>query len=260
MTYRRVAVKSLDTVHGRSLTVRLPGSNPVAVVATCDPSGFTLQPGATPGELPEASVRIGSATDLHTIECDQVLQPQLIDYDVAGASNPDGTVTLTLTGSPVSYLNLPNQVFPAHWTFGFYTWQIPASLRPAPVLPAMPHQQNGYVLQTSKAGVWPQQSVSFNLPKGVTWGLFVTCSGAFAGSEWDPMYSDWHLTFDGQPTFYAACRGTEHVAGNATQFTWPQPIAPTTKAVTITVTFGYDKMYDLRSGSWLVGLYFRTAQ
>ncbi len=261
VTYRRIAASTLDTPDGKAITVTLPSSTAIAVLATCEPGLATTPPpiGVTP-DLPEISVQLGSQPPERRIECGDVSQPKLIDYDVTTVAKGKGSVTVTLSATPPTITALvPESILPAVWTFGFYVWDVPAALRPAPALPPMPARQNGYALQSSHVGVWPMQSVTFAVPKGVTWGVLVTCSSAFAGAYSLQNYEMWDLTVNGDIGASTPCDGVERVPSNETPFGNAFPNAPAATGLTVVLTFHYDPIYNLRSGSWLVGVYYRIS-
>ncbi len=263
VTYKLVGYVTLDTAHQNSVTLTVPATAPITLRYTC-----VNESTGSPNEEPTtffAKVTAGAGVFANTFEpddlelnCAEAHSPALVDFDTTKLAATGDAAKLIIKGMPVPYNGVP-RVFAARWSVAVYTWVIPTTLTPAPALPPMP-QMPGFRLAAVRTAVWPQHTISFQVPAHTTWGPVLNCSDTFVGAVGSALQlgldNSWSMSIDKQPPNHSEglqCTGRVDVdAGIADQ---SGPVSTTT---TVTITFALDPIYQERSGIFQVGVYYKN--
>jgi len=175
--YRRLAVIYLtDPAHPSAALTLTVGSAPVDLMGSCGLPGS----GALTGV--EVNGKIVTA-----IQCQD--PPQLIGLPV----HPGQKIRITFTSA--TRLGLPiRQDLRTTWQFAAYSWQPPATARPAPAAPRLPRMFSGrntttghgsalQKLVASRSGTWPgDRTATFTLTfHGHDYGIATICAGLIGG-------------------------------------------------------------------------------
>jgi len=254
VTYRRLAVVDLDAARQQvtSVTVNLTGA-PMAVLAACEsaqptpdspritrPSFVRIHLGSSASDYRQANCLAGStslSTQLHT-------RVKLFDFDTS-AQVGTATFTITREGGPAE----------ERWTFGVYTWEVPATLNPPPTPPTLPDTALTWHLQHQYTGIWPaDRGVSFTIPAGTKWAVLSVCPESLSGEAGNvtDLAGNAMVAVNGTMVGGAGC-DNDFQPGEVPQ-EWTQTTAQQEATVTVTIEAG--PIFDMRGGSWSIGVYY----
>jgi hypothetical protein len=246
VTNRLVGVFTLDTGRRSSLTVRVPAGVPVTLRYACRPG-----PAARIlDQRAQIAVGPGGADRGQYLQCQSSVL--LADIDTSTLTRHGDDADLVVTARLTS-----GQIRPAVWTIGVYTWDFPAvphAVRSAPPMPAIP----GYRLATTRTAIWPDHTITFEIPAGTVWGTLMTCSDTFAGAYdmLHPNSNDDTLAETDNGVSYG--RGGLECPARLTADAVPSYRPAAAVNTTVTLTIDLAPIYADRSGAIEVGVYYRN--
>jgi hypothetical protein len=237
--YRRLAMTSVTGPAQRSASLTVTaGSDPIDVMASCDhPKGSRF-----------INVEVnGSVVGDVTCQGPSRLTGLFV--------HPGERVRITfVVGLPVGPLKAGSQ-------FAAYAWTPPATARPAPAEPRLPHSFTGpaaipghgnvrWHLVASRSGDWPaDRTVTITAPAGTsTLELSMVCAGAIAGRS--------EVSFGSQPGLIGTCQPWTPGQPVPGQLTIDRKDGkPVTLTLRLQAPRANPAAYAKRTASWTVALY-----